>query len=96
MAVGTQRTITRSLTVAAASVRAISALASALPTAHALTDVSADDPGLDVVSISVNGLPDRIVRPTDRVCVILSNATGSPITANVTATLVELGPVPSR
>ena len=94
MAVGTVRTIVRSVTVPANGVAAFSQPASALPAPHAVRGADVADPNVDLVSFTVNGLHSRLVQPSDRVCAIFANGTGAPITTNVTVTLVELGGEP--
>lgn len=93
--VGTIRTITRSVTVAANGVAAFAASAAALPAPHGIMRVDIDEPRIDLIVVNVNGLhAPKAINPGDRICAVFANGTGGSVTANVTVTLVELGGAP--
>jgi hypothetical protein len=92
MAIGTRRTITQSVTIPAGASRGVRRTASALPARHDVLSFEVDDPGIDVIVFTVNGLFSRSVGPDDFVTLVLQNTTVGAITANVTVTLVESAP----
>jgi Flp pilus assembly protein CpaB len=89
------RTVTRAVTVPANSVLAFSATPP-LPFPHIIQSVTSDNPAVEVLVTTVNGVCGGLINPGDRVSVVFLNNTGASAVANITITAIELDSLPPR
>lgn len=92
---GQQHNLTGQVDIAARGFDAVKVDCSALPGTCIVKQTDVNDPGVDVVLLTVDGLEGlETVTPTSRLYVLVKNTTGSPVSASLAVIAEELDSQP--